>query len=122
MKVLYLQRIKSVKKPRKDWDLRWYSAALAVKSKGVVTIKDENGRATNIKAAKKDSPIWKALAKGEGGFKDAIGSGKPPFAYGSGMGWAEAEIKEKEKDDSIKKRIATKLKSLLPRIITIKII
>lgn len=122
MRVYFLERIRTVKNPRKDWDLRWYSAARAVNNEGVVIVKDKNGRPTNIKAARKDSPIWIALANGAGGFKDSIGSGKPPFAYGSGIGWIEKEIHDKENIKSFKDKLKDKILSMLPKIISLRII
>lgn len=96
-------RVKSVKKPRQDWVQRWYAAAHSVDFKGVVTELDAQGRPTGRMIARKDSPIWFALAKGTGGFRDAIGKGEPPFAYNSGMGWIEHRL-SKAPGDSIWRR------------------
>lgn len=118
MKVILLDRLYQRKKPRKDWPIRWAAAAAFVKNEGVVTIKDKQGRTTNLLAAKKNSPIWKALSKGIGGFKDAIGSGKPPFAYGSGMGCKVVEYEEKEAKkeayEEVKKKVESEVKKILP--------
>lgn len=89
-KVFELTRIEERKRPRKDWQKRWQSAGEAVKWAGVLWPKekeDEKERKPKRMIAYENSPIWRALARGEGGFRDVIGEGKPPFAYGSGMGW-----------------------------------
>jgi len=93
---LWLERIRSVKIPRKDWPARWAAAGRAVKWKGVFFLRDRNGNVTGDMIAKRRSPIWKAIARGMGGFRDATGDGKPPFAYGSGMGWVRKTLNAKE--------------------------
>jgi len=92
----FLERIGWRKQPRQDWPARWMAAGRAVKWKGVCVKRDKNGNVTDDMIAEKRSPIWKALAKGVGGFRDATGSDKPPFAYGSGMGWVAKPLDEKE--------------------------
>jgi len=93
---LHLERIRSVRKPRKDWPARWAAAGRAVKWKGVVFLRDKNGNVTDDMIAERHSPIWKAIARGMGGFRDATGDGKPPFAYGSGMGWVRKPLNAKD--------------------------
>lgn len=89
---LSLERVAPRQKPRADWVRRWYCAAHDVKFKGVVQEFDENGNPKDTMIAEKRSPIWAALARGAGGFRDACGKGKPPFAFGSGMGWVAHQI------------------------------
>ena len=97
-KYLELVRVRSVKKPRKDWQLRWGAAVDAARRKGLLTIPKQEERMI----AKEGSPIWKKLAEGAGGFRDAIGEGEPPFVFGSGMGWKEVKGKElRVKSDNI---------------------
>lgn len=72
--------------PRTDWPDRWRNAAESVGWSGVSRTKW---------IALKSSPIWAALGNPEAcGFSDATGSDFPPFAYGSGMGWMSATVKE----------------------------
>ena len=117
MSSLYLEllRVRSVKKPRKDWPVRWYAAAAFVKYKGVFkTDKKTKGRMM----AKPNSPIWKALSKGVGGFDDAIGSGEPPFAINSGLGWQKVKVEEKEEkkeEESVKDRIKSYMKNAMTK-------
>ena len=97
-KYLELLRVRSVKKPRKDWPIRWSAAVDAASRKGLLTIPKQEERMI----AKEDSPIWKKLAEGAGGFRDATGEGEPPFAFGSEMGWKEVKGKElRVKSDNI---------------------
>lgn len=113
MSSLYLEllRVRSVKKPRKDWPERWYAAASYVKYKGVFKT-DEKTKGRMI--AKPNSPIWKALSKGIGGFDDAIGSGKPPFAINSGLGWQKVKIEEKE-EESVKSKVKNYMKNAVAK-------
>lgn len=67
-------RIKSVKKPRVDWDERWQKAG------GKVI----NGR----KVALKSDPVWRQLSR--------FGTPWPPFDFGSGMGLRDVRRKEAE--------------------------
>jgi len=99
------------KQPRKDWPARWAAAGRAVNWEGVFFKRDKGGNVTADMIAERRSPIWKALAKGMGGFRDAIGNGKPPFAYGSGMGWAfkplnGADARKAESLETLKQRLA----------------
>ena len=110
-KYLELVRVRSVKKPRKDWQHRWGAAVDAARRKGLLTIPKQEERMI----AKEGSPIWKKLAEGAGGFRDATGEGEPPFAFGSGMGWKEVKSKElRVKSDNISEttKIAENAKTL----------
>ena len=52
--------------------------------------------------ATKDSPIWQMLSSI---FPDSTGLAKPPFAYNSGMGFADEEeisIEEEISDEQIR--------------------
>lgn len=71
--------------PRKDWPQRWEAAGSAVGFKGALRYDF---------VALKSSPIWDALGRGEGGFKDVLGDPFPPFAFGSGMGWVRVSKEE----------------------------
>ena len=44
--------------------------------------------------ALKTSPIWAALGNGAGGYRDTLGNPFPPFAYGSGLAWADVSRDE----------------------------
>ena len=44
--------------------------------------------------ALKTSPIWQALGDGAGGYRDTLGNPYPPFAYGSGLAWADVSRDE----------------------------
>jgi hypothetical protein len=46
--------------------------------------------------AKKDSPIWQAIADGAGGYEDTLGHPFPPFAFNSGMDWRAVPREEWE--------------------------
>ena len=71
--------------PRKDWPQRWAAAGAAVGFEGALM---------GDFVALKSSPIWAALGRGEGGFKDVLGDPFPPFAFGSGMGWVRVSREE----------------------------
>ena len=47
--------------------------------------------------ALKGSPIWAALGNGAGGYRDTLGNPFPPFAFGSGLAWADIS-----RDEAIK--------------------
>ncbi len=70
---------------RKDWSARWQAAGQAVNWQGA--------HRTRM-AALKNSPIWKALGDGAGGFKDTLGNPYPPFAFGSSYEWSELSLTE----------------------------
>lgn len=70
---------------REDWNARWVAAGNAVKWKGASK--------SNF-VALKNSPIWKAIGDGSGGFADAWGNPFPPFAVDSGMGWMRVDYGE----------------------------
>jgi len=77
-----LMRLEGRMQPREDWPARWRSAGDAC---------DWQGACKTRYVALKDSPIWAELGDGAGGFRDALGNPYPPFAYGSGMGWMDAD-------------------------------
>ena len=83
----HLTRTGARKKPRGDWKTRWNAAGASVGWKGA-----SKGRFVALK----NSPIWEALGKGAGGYKDALGSPFPPFAFGSGLAWVNVSRKEWE--------------------------
>ena len=74
-----LTRFEKRDEPRKWWD-RWQAAGEAVAWEGVVR---DFGRMIALKS----SPIWAALGRGAGGYRDTLGNPFPPFAFGSGMDW-----------------------------------
>ena len=93
-----LKRLFPRKKQRKDWPERWSAAVAACHGKGVYFPKEDEPYAM---VARRDSPVWKYLARGVGGFRDATGHGEPPFAYSSGLGWRVWRPgKEKRKKDN----------------------
>ena len=82
-----LRRFERRKAPRGDWMQRWQSAAESVGYEGVA-------RHTARMVALKSSPIWQALGDGAGGFRDTLGNPYPPFAYSSGLAWADVDADE----------------------------
>lgn len=83
-----LERTGARKKPRGDWKRRWAAAGASVGWRGA---------AKRDFVALKTSPIWEALGNGTGGFKDALGSPFPPFAFGSGMAWTNVSRRDWER-------------------------
>ena len=69
----------------RDWALRWAVAGEEV---------NWDGACRDDMVARKDSPIWKALGEGAGGFTDTLGNPYPPFAFNSGMGWEDVDREE----------------------------
>ncbi len=80
-----LTRTGARKKPRGDWRKRWEAAGNAV---------GWQGAARRQLVALKTSPIWRAIGDGAGGFTDTLSSAFPPFAFGSGMAWANVGRRE----------------------------
>lgn len=80
-----LTRTGARKKPRGDWKSRWAKAGASC---GWI------GACREDFVALKDSPIWKAIGDGAGGFKDTLGTNFPPFAFGSGMAWVNVGRRE----------------------------
>lgn len=78
--------------PRADWAARWTAAGDAVGWVGAA--KDAGGFPDWRMVALKGSPIWQALGDGAGGYKDTLGNPYPPFAYGSGLAWADVSRDE----------------------------
>ena len=78
--------------PRADWAARWAAAGDAVGWVGAA--KDAGGFPDWRMVALKTSPIWQALGDGAGGYKDTLGNPYPPFAYGSGLAWADVSRDE----------------------------
>ena len=83
-----LERYRSRMRPRADWYERWRAAGDAVGWEGALR---------QEMVARKDSPIWAAIGRGEGGFRDTLGNPYPPFAFGSGMGWTPVSADEAER-------------------------
>ena len=80
-----LKRIAWRAVPREDWPARWAAAGASCGFAGALQ---------DSFIALKSSPIWTALGRGEGGFKDVLGDPFPPFAFGSGMGWRRVSREE----------------------------
>lgn len=80
-----LERYGSRAAPRQDWMARWTAAGQSV---------GWEGASRREMVALKSSPIWRALGKGTGGFRDALGNPYPPFAYGSGLSWTDVTREE----------------------------
>ena len=80
-----LVRFERRDKPRKDWAARWRAAGESVGWQGALQ---------NRFIALKSSPIWAALGAGAGGFTDTLGNPYPPFAYSSGLYWADVSADE----------------------------
>ena len=74
-----LVRYESRKMPR-DWPSRWKAAGDSV---GWIGASADFGEMVALK----DSPIWAALGRGAGGYRDTLGNPYPPFAFSSGMDW-----------------------------------
>ena len=83
-----LTRFGSRRIPREDWLRRWQAAGEAV---------GWQGAHRRLLVALKSSPIWEALGRGAGGFRDTLGNPYPPFAYGSGMDWEDVSAEETER-------------------------
>ncbi len=81
-----LTRVGYRENPRQDWQMRWQAAGDTVGWEGAIKGNDF--------VALKDSPIWRALGEGAGGFDDALQNSHPPFAFGSGMGWVNVGCRE----------------------------
>ena len=78
--------------PRADWAARWAAAGDAVGWVGAA--KDAGGFPDWRMVALKTSPIWQALGDGAGGYRDTLGNPYPPFAFGSGLAWADVSRDE----------------------------
>ena len=78
--------------PRADWAERWNAAGESVGWEGAA--KGVGGFPDWRMVALKASPIWQALGDGAGGYKDTLGNPFPPFAYGSGLAWADVSRDE----------------------------
>ena len=78
--------------PRADWMERWHAAGEAVGWQGAS--REAGGYPDWRMVALKGSPIWQALGDGAGGYSDTLGNPFPPFAYGSGLAWADVDREE----------------------------
>lgn len=83
-----LERYEGRIKPRSDWPARWKAAGDSVGWKGA---------SKTQMTALKDSPIWKALGDGAGGFKDTLDNPYPPFAFRSGLNWTPVSREDCQK-------------------------
>ena len=82
-----LTRFSGRRAPREDWDRRWNAAGEAVGWEGALR---RAGDWPDWKmVALKSSPIWDALGRGAGGFRDTLQNPYPPFAFGSGLSWLD---------------------------------
>lgn len=86
-----LCRVGERRLPRKDWLSRWNSAGESVGWEGAVDHPIYGDVDAYGFLALKSSPIWEALGAGAGGFRDTLGNPFPPFCYGSGMDWLDAD-------------------------------
>jgi hypothetical protein len=84
-----LVRVGERAEPR-DWPARWL-LALENLDRPAVLPRDAQGNVRLV--AMKGDPIWAALGSSEL-FKDALDVDHPPFAFGSGMGWAGVDRQE----------------------------
>lgn len=66
----------------RNWLPRWAAAGRAC---------GWDGASQTEMTALKTSPIWAELGAGAGGYEDTLGTDYPPFAFGSGMEWREAD-------------------------------
>ena len=78
--------------PRQDWADRWQAAGDAVGWEGAA--REAGGFPDWRMVALKGSPIWQALGDGAGGYRDTLGNPFPPFAFGSGLAWADVSRDE----------------------------
>lgn len=78
--------------PRQDWADRWQAAGDAVGWEGAA--REAGGFPDWRMVALKGSPIWEALGDGAGGYRDTLGNPFPPFAFGSGLAWADVSRDE----------------------------
>jgi len=86
-----LCRMGSRAMPRKDWLARWQYAGRSVGWQGAVDHPIYGDANAFGFLALKSSPIWQAIGDGAGGFNDTLRNPYPPFAYGSGMAWQDAD-------------------------------
>ena len=84
---LYLRRVPrgSADSHSDGWALRWAAAGESVNWEGALQ---------SPMIARKDSPIWKALGEGAGGYTDTLDNPFPPFAFNSGLAWREVSRAE----------------------------
>ncbi len=82
-----LTRFSGRRAPREDWDRRWNAAGEAVGWEGA--LRRAGGWPDWKMVALKSSPIWDALGRGAGGFRDTLQNPYPPFAFGSGLSWLD---------------------------------
>lgn len=83
-----LVRFVTRQKPRQDWVRRWRAAGDYCGWQGALQ---------NRFIALKNSPIWAALGRGAGGFRDTLGNPYPPFAFSSGLDWLDVSREECKK-------------------------
>ena len=78
--------------PRPDWAKRWRAAGDACGWEGALP---NSGIYPDWDmVALKNSPIWRELGNGAGGFRDTLGNPFPPFAFGSGLDWEDVDAEE----------------------------
>lgn len=109
-----LRRFSGRRAPRGDWHRRWEAAGNAVGWEGAARHTGDFPEWSFI--ALKSSPIWAALGSGAGGFRDARGADRPPFAFGSGLAWDDVERERCEKLGIIRpgERIAIRQPDMSP--------
>jgi hypothetical protein len=86
-----LVRTGTRKEPR-EWEERWQAACGEAEDAAAQRVFDMTGRMI----ARKDSPVWQAIADGAGGYEDTLGQPYPPFAFNSGMG-----VRDIDRDESM---------------------
>lgn len=78
--------------PRPDWAKRWQAAGDACGWEGALP---NSGIYPDWDmVALKNSPVWRELGNGAGGFRDTLGNPFPPFAFGSGLDWEDVDAEE----------------------------
>ena len=78
--------------PRPDWAKRWQAAGDACGWEGA--LQNSGIYPDWDMVALKNSPIWRELGNGAGGFRDTLGNPFPPFAFGSGLDWEDVDAEE----------------------------
>ena len=77
--------------PTEKWISRWNAAGTSVNWKGAIPLR--SGKL----CAMKNSPIWKAIGFGAGGYPDTLNVAYPPFVVGEHVTWFDLSVEECEK-------------------------
>ena len=73
------------------WGARWNAAGNSVNWKGAIPVR--SGKL----CAMKNSPIWRAIGFGAGGYRDTLNVAYPPFVAGEHVTWFDLSVEECER-------------------------